>query len=126
MPIEPGLTASFSATVVPDDTASAVGSGDVPVLATPRLVALCEQATVMAIAGSLPEGVTTVGSHIDLQHVAPSGVGATVRITAVLTRVEGRSLTFSVEAADGRQPVGRGTIIRVTVDRDRFVAGLGS
>ena len=124
MPVEPGLTARVSARVTPADTASALGSGDVPVLGTPRLVALCEEAAIAAVAGALPDGMTSVGARIDLEHLAPSPVGATISASAVLTRVEGRSLTFSIEASDDRTVIGRGVVVRVAVDRDRFLGAI--
>jgi fluoroacetyl-CoA thioesterase len=118
----PGATASVSLTVAHADTAPAAGSGDVPVLATPRLLALCEQAAVAAVAPSLEKGATTVGCRVELEHLAPSFPGAVVQATAVLTRVEGSRLTFAVTARQGGRVVARGTIERVVVDRARFLA----
>jgi predicted thioesterase len=122
MPVEPGADASTEMVVGHGDTAVAAGSGDVPVLATPRLIALCEEATVAAVAADLPDRMTTVGSRIEFEHAAPTPVGSRVRALAVLTRVEGRTLTFSVEARDADRVVGRGLIVRVAVDRDTFLA----
>ena len=123
MKILPGVTASVSLTVADGDTAPAARSGDVPVLATPRLLALCEEATVAAAAPGLEGGETTVGSRVELQHFAPSPPGAVVEAIAVLTQVEGSRLMFSVTARQGGTVVGRGTITRVVVDRARFLAG---
>lgn len=109
-------------TVTAADTAPVAASGDVPVLATPRLLALCEEATVAAVAPFLDEGETTVGSRVDLEHLAPSAPGALVEATAVLEKVEGPQLTFAVVARQGDRIVGRGTIYRVAVDRRRFLA----
>ena len=121
----PGVLASAALTVSPDDTAPAMASGDVPVLATPRLLALCEQATVAAVAPFLEEGETTVGSRVVLEHLAPSAPGARVEATAVLEAVSGPRLTFAVTAREGDRTVGRGTIERVVVDRRRFLARAG-
>ena len=76
MTLEPGLEAAFRYTVTEADTAAAVGSGDVPVLATPRVLALAERATVAAVAGALAAGATMVGARVELDHLAPSPVGA--------------------------------------------------
>jgi fluoroacetyl-CoA thioesterase len=103
-----------------DDTALAVGSGDVPVLATPRVVALCEAATVAAAAPGLAPGETTVGARVELDHLAPTPVGASVVATAVLESVDGRSLTFRVSAVQEGREVARGVVRRVVVNRDRF------
>ena len=107
------------------DTAAALGSGDVPVLGPPRLLALAEAATVKAVASALAPGQTSVGTSIRLEHTAASPVGMTVTITAELTVVDGRRLTFRVEAADAKGTVaGLGTVERVVVDRDKFLARL--
>lgn len=123
MPIAPGASAEAELVVTDADTAVAAGSGDVPVLATPRLIALCEEATVAAVTADLPEGMTTVGARVDFEHLAPTAIGSRVRARAVLTRVEGRTLTFSIEAADDAGAIGRGMVVRVAVDRERFLGG---
>mgnify|MGYP001818883831 CR=1 FL=1 len=106
MPLEPGQTHSVSLTVTDADTAGAFRSGEVPVLASPRLLALCEQATTELTIGELDPGQTTVGMRVQFDHVAPSAVGRTVTATAELQKIEGRRLTFSVEARDGEQALG--------------------
>ena len=121
MTITPGVSAHVDMVVTEADTAIAARSGDVPVLATPRLIALCEEATLAAVAGELSAGMTTVGSRVDFEHLAPTHIGARVVATAVLTRVEGRTLTFSIEAFDDDRAIGRGMVVRVAVDRDRFL-----
>jgi fluoroacetyl-CoA thioesterase len=118
----PGATASVLLTVADADTAPAFGSGDVPVLATPRLLALCEEATVAAIAPFLEPDETTVGRRVEFAHLAPSAAGAVVEAAAVLITVEGARLTFAVTARQAGRVVGRGTIERVVVDRGRFLA----
>jgi predicted thioesterase len=120
MALEPGLRASVERTVGSSDTAIAHGSGDVDVLATPAVVALCEAAAVKAVASSLDPGQTSVGVHIDVEHLAPTPVGMDVVASAELAEVDGRKLRFTVEASDGSGVVARGTHARVVVDRDRF------
>lgn len=107
------------------DTAAALGSGDVPVLATPRLIAWMEAATVRAAAALLEGGQTTVGTAVRIDHRRATPVGGSVEITAHLSsKVGGRRLTFSVRAIDtDGDVVASGEIDRVIVDRDRFLAG---
>jgi fluoroacetyl-CoA thioesterase len=107
--------------VASGDTAAAVGSGDVPVLATPRLVSLCEQAAVEALAGVLGAGKTSVGSRVEVAHLAAVAVGSSVRAVASLERAEGRRLVFSVSVTDACGLVAAGRLTRVIVDRDDFV-----
>lgn len=108
------------------DTAVSLGSGDVPVLATPRLIALLEAATVAALDGALDPGQTSVGTHVEIDHLQALSVGAPVRAEATLIDVRGRRLTFTVEAVDARSVVAAGTVVRAVVDRDRFLAGVTS
>jgi fluoroacetyl-CoA thioesterase len=122
MALVPGLRAAFDHTVADQDTAVALGSGDVPVLATPRVLALAERATVAAVAGAIGPGATTVGARVELEHLAASVVGATVRVSAELDRVDGRVLEFAVELRDGARLAARGHVTRVLVDRDAFLA----
>ena len=92
-------------------------------LATPRLLALCEEATVMAIAGSLDATTTSVGTRIEIDHLAPAAVGETVTAVAKLAEVDGRRLIFDVSVSGaGESPIARGRIHRVVVDRARFLA----
>ncbi|MEO1062787.1 MAG: hotdog domain-containing protein [Actinomycetota bacterium] len=120
----PGANGSATFTVTDDDTAIALGSGSVPVLATPRVVAWAEAATVAAVEEHLEAGSTTVGTNVTLDHVAPTAVGGTVRAEAVLDAVDGRRLTFSVSVSDDHREVARGQVSRVVVDVDRFLASL--
>ena len=122
MAIAPGLRAALDHTVAEPDTAVALGSGDVPVLGTPRVLALAERATVAALAGALDPGATSVGTRVELDHLAASPVGAAVRVTAELERVQGRRLEFAVELHDGGRLAARGRVTRVLVDRDAFLA----
>ena len=121
VPLEVGLTTTIERQVGEDDLAPAFGSGDVPVLATPRVIAWCEEATMLALEGQIQEGQTTVGMRIRVDHVAPTGPGSAVSITANLTRIEGRRLTFQVDAADSQTEIALGQVVRVVVDRDRFL-----
>jgi fluoroacetyl-CoA thioesterase len=107
------------------DTAEALGSGDLPVLATPRLLAWAEAATCAAIADGLDEGTTSVGSRVELQHLAPSAVGELVTVTATVQHVDGRLVRFDVVAAHGdERVVAAGTITRVVVNSTRFLRRL--
>ena len=118
-----GLCASVRAVVGHPDTAAALGSGDVPVLGTPRLIALAEIATVAALAAHLPPGQTSVGTKISLEHRKASPIGAAVLVSAELLEVDGSKLVFSVLAADQDGAlVGDGFVHRVIVDRERFLA----
>ena len=117
-----GLTARVELTVTDADTAQAMGSGDVPVLGTPRLLALAEAATVAATAAKLPPGTTTVGTRVELDHSAPTPVGATVTALATLAKVDGRRLLFEVRVTAGGATVAEARIERALVDRQRFVA----
>jgi predicted thioesterase len=119
--VEPGARAEVKLTVGDDDTAVAFGSGDVPVLATPRVVALCEEASVAAVDGHLPAGQTTVGMRIQLDHLQPNAVGSTVAAEAILDKVEGRRLHFTVAVRDHRGLVACGKVTRVMVDGERFL-----
>lgn len=126
MPLRPGLTAIAKMVVTEDDTAASLQTGDVPVLATPRVARLAEEATVQAVAGELPEGTTTVGYRLQLDHLAPTAVGGQVHAEAVLETVEGRRLTFRVSVSDGRGLVAAGRITRVVVERNRFLEKAGT
>ena len=133
MGLAPGLLSIASIVVTDTDTATAMGSGDVPVLATPRLLALAEAAAVAAITPGLDPGLTSVGTSAALEHKRPSPVGAEVEVEAELTEVDGRRLVFRFIArqkppggapGDGAEDavVGAGTMDRVLVDRERFVS----
>ena len=126
-----GLRATVRAVVTGADTAEAMGSGSLPVLATPRLLALAEAATVAAVAPNLADGLTTVGTAASLEHHKASPLGAEVVVEAELTQVDGRRLVFGFIArpaesdADGTDAdvvIGAGTVERVVVDAARFLA----
>jgi predicted thioesterase len=116
-----GAQTLMEAVVTEADTASSMGSGDVDVLATGRVVALCEAAAMAALAGGIQPGQTTVGSRIELSHVAPVAVGSSVRALVTLERLEGRRAGFSVSVTDARGLVAVGKMTRVIVDRTPFL-----
>jgi fluoroacetyl-CoA thioesterase len=107
--------------VAHDDTAVALRSGDVPVLGTPRVIALVEEAAMIAVADQLPTGQTTVGMRVQLDHLAPTNVGSSVAAEATLERVEGRRLTFTVSVTDQCGLVAAGKVTRVVVETERFL-----
>lgn len=116
-----GLVGEARRVVTDDLTAIKLGSGDVPVFGTPALLALIEEAAVAAVHGALPDGSTSVGAHVELDHLAPSRVGVEVRALATLVAVDGRALTFECEAYEGDKPIGRATHKRMVVERARFL-----
>ena len=106
-------------------TAIQMGSGDMPVLATPAMMALMENAAMLAVADELPEGCTTVGGHIESSHLKPSKIGDRVSATAEVTKVDGKKIEFKVSAFSGDIQLGKGTHLRFIVDRERFLSKLG-
>lgn len=121
-----GLAGAAFTRVTEANTAQALGSGSVPVYATPALVALLEQAAVDALAPHLPAGQTSVGVRIDVQHLAATPVGLEVQAQAVLRAQEGRTLHFDVTAHDGQEQIARGVHERVLVDQQRFLTRANS
>jgi fluoroacetyl-CoA thioesterase len=118
----PGLSARVELTVTDADTAQSVGSGDVPVLATPRVLALAEAATVVATARQMPAGMTTVGTRAEVEHRAPTPVGRTVIATAALAKVDGHKLLFEVVVRDGADTVAEVRVERMLIDRQKFIS----
>ncbi|GAA1791821.1 hypothetical protein GCM10009795_041880 [Nocardioides hankookensis] len=123
------MNSTLTFTVTDDDTAVAVGSGSLPVLGTPRLLAWCEAATCAAIEPSLPAGSTSVGTRVELEHVGASAVGQRVEVTASSTYVDGRLHRFTVAARNvgddgGGKVVATGEVTRVVVDVERFLSRL--
>jgi predicted thioesterase len=124
---ERGLSARVELTVTDADTAQSLGSGDVPVLGTPRVLALAEAATVAATARQMPGGLTTVGTRAEIDHKAPTPVGRRVTALATLAKVEGRKLVFDVAVRDGEELVAEVRVERVVLERHRFIErALGS
>ncbi len=122
--MEIGLTFVSKTVVNESNTALTLGSGDMDVIATPAMIALMENAAMNAVKSQLPEGSTTVGALMNATHAKPSGLGAEVSATAVLTEVDGRKLTFSVKAEDASGVIGEGVHVRYIVDRERFMSKL--
>lgn len=121
MTLSPGLHASAKLVVSDADTAIAHHSGEVSVLSTPRLIALCEEAALHAVAGDIPAGHTTVGMRVQIDHLAPTKVGSAVAAEATLEKVEGRRLTFTVSVSDHGGLVAAGRVTRVVVDTKHFL-----
>jgi predicted thioesterase len=119
--LAPGIAREMTITVGENDTAAAVASGAVPTLATPRLIALMEQAAALAVQPALAAGQTTVGTQVEVRHLAATPIGMQVTVRAELVAVEGRRLRFRVQAHDAQELVAEGTHERTIVDRDRFL-----
>jgi predicted thioesterase len=118
------VTATLVFTVADPDTAAALGSGSLPVLGTPRLLAWCEAVTCAAVEPALADGETSVGTRVELEHVRASAVGAEVEVTATPLHRDGRLHRFAVVARDGGRVVGTGEITRIVVDVERFLGRL--
>lgn len=125
MELTPGLRAEIEVVVAEADTAVRMGSGDVPVLATPRLLALAEAATVKAVGSRLGDGETSVGTRVEVRHRVATPVGGRVTVTAELREVDGRRLAFDFEAVDDQGAVvGDGRVERAVVEREGFLSRL--
>lgn len=122
--VEVGLKHTSELTVTDAVTAVRMGSGDMPVLATPAMMALMENAAMLAVADELPRGSTTVGGHIASSHLRPSKIGDVVRAVAEVTKVDGRKIEFKVSAYSGDVLLGEGTHLRFVVDRERFMSNI--
>jgi predicted thioesterase len=119
--VSAGICGQTELIVTAGDTATTMGTGDVPVLATPRLLQLCEQAAVVALGPNLEPGQTTVGFRVEFTHLTPVLVGSTVVATATLERCEGRRLVFNASVTDACGLVAAGKVTRVLVERERFM-----
>ena len=122
--LEIGLRYSSEIMVTDAVTAAAVGSGDMPVLATPMMMAMMENAAMLAVRDELPAGCTTVGGHIESSHLKPSRVGDVINAIAEVTKVEGKKIRFRIAAYSGNTLLGEGTHLRFIVDRDKFMSRL--
>ena len=120
MALIPGLTAEATTIVVLENTAASVGAGGVEVFGTPMMIALMENAAWRAVANSLDEGDVTVGTAVNVRHLAATPLGQDVRATAELIEIDGRRLVFKVEAYDERQKIGDGQHDRIIVNLERF------
>lgn len=121
MDITVGMRGEVSSYVEREDTAAEVGSGSLMVYATPCMVALMEGAACEAIADAIPEGKTSVGIALDIQHTSATPVGLQVRAEAEVTEIEGSILTFQITAYDEAGIIGKGTHKRALVTADRFL-----
>ena len=122
--ITEGLTHTSTLIVTAQDTALYQGSGDMEVLATPRMMALMENAAMLAVKDELPEGSTTVGGHIESSHLRPSKVGTEITATATVTKVDGKKIYFDIKAQMNDVIIGEGTHLRFIVDREKFLSRL--
>ncbi len=122
--IETGQKHTSELTVTEDVTATKIGSGDMPVLATPAMLALMENAAILAVADCMADGETTVGGHIESSHLKPSKIGDKITATAEVTKVEGKKIEFKVSAHCNDVLLGEGTHLRFIVDRNRFIEKL--
>lgn len=122
--IETGQKHTSELMVTEEVTATKIGSGDMPVLATPAMLALMENAAMLAVADSLADGETTVGGHIESSHLKPSKIGDKITATAEVTKVEGKKIEFKVSAHSNGVLLGEGTHLRFIVDRNRFIEKL--
>ena len=120
--LQPGRIGTSTLIVAEQHTAPKVGSGRAPVFASPAMVALIEAAAVACVEDQLAQGQETLGTHLDIEHIAATPAGLEVTATAELIEVAGRKLVFKVEARDAREPIGRGRHTRVVVDSARFRA----
>ncbi len=125
-PITPGLTGEQTTTVTEAQTARHLGSGGVMVFATPSMIALMERAAVAAIDHLLPEGQASVGVMVNVRHLAATPLGHQVRARAEVTGVEGRQISFRVEAWDEKELIGEGTHTRFVIDLARYMQRLES
>jgi predicted thioesterase len=120
--LKPGLTGSAELKVAVEHTAPSIGSGLVPVLATPVMINVIEAAALAAVEHLLPAGHQSLGIHLNVRHFAATPIGMRVRATAELVGIDGRTLTFKVEARDDKEPIGDGSHQRVVVNVARFDA----
>lgn len=118
--LKPGLTGTAEIVVGTRDTAPHVGSGKIGVLATPIMVNVMEAAALQAVERLMPPGHQTVGTHLDVKHFAATPVGLRVRAVAELVKIEGRTLTFRIRAADEREEIGEGVHERLIINVERF------
>ena len=117
-----GVIGTATVTVTESNTAKAVGSGLLPVFSTPSMIALLEMAACNAISDSLEEGTSSVGTLLNIKHLAATPIGMNVTATATLTEVDGRRLVFDIKVHDEVSLIGEGTHERFIVFSEKFVA----
>ena len=120
MDLHPGMSGSAELLVGEEHTAPRIGSGKVRVLATPVMINLIEAAALAAVEHLLPAGTQSLGTHLDVHHVAATPVGMRIKAAAEVTRVEGRTVTFKVSCSDEKDLIGHGTHERVVVNVAKF------
>ena len=120
--LKPGITLELTEEVTSDKTASAIGSGMLPVYATPAMIALMENAACNSVSDYLEDGQGTVGTSMNVQHVSATAEDRQVRAVATLTEVDGRRLVFDVEAFDDAGLIGKGTHERFIITNEKFLA----
>ncbi|HZO72829.1 MAG TPA: thioesterase family protein [Ktedonobacteraceae bacterium] len=126
MALAPGIKGEATTTVVHENTAAAVGAGGVEVFGTPMMVALMENAAWAAVAKELDDGHVTVGTVVNVKHLAATPLGQRVRATAELIEIDGRRLVFRVEAHDEKQKIGEGLHERFIVNLERFLGRISA
>jgi predicted thioesterase len=122
--IHVGARGDQTVLVTDDLTAAAMGSGSLPVFATPAMIALMEGAAVAAIDSLLPEGQSSVGIEVNVRHLSATPVGEEIIASAIVTQIDGKRVTFEVRAWDGKELIGEGTHIRYLIDVNRFMSRL--
>ncbi len=124
--VSAGQTAIATVTVTESNIAKTMKSGSLEVFATPAMCALMEEAAQAAVQPHLEEGEGTVGISLSISHDAPSPIGSTITATATVTAVEGRKITFAIEASDGVGIIGKGTHERFVINNEKFMAKVGT
>jgi len=119
--IQPGLVREDSYIVEEDQSAIHVGSGSLRVLATPWMIAFMEKTARLLLGERLPAGYSSVGAHVDVRHLAPSAVGARVRVRAEVLAVDGLKVSFAIQAWDEQEQIGAGQHLRVVIEEERFL-----
>lgn len=122
--LKEGLTHTSKLLVAQNHTASALGSGDLEVVGTPAMMALMENAAMLAVAKELPEGCTTVGGQIEVSHLKPTLPGKEIEAKATLKKIDGKKLYFDIEAKEDDVLIGKGTHLRFIVDKAKFLSPL--
>ena len=121
LPLSPGMTHEMTFEVTPEYSAAHIGSGTAQVLSTPCMILFMERTAQRFLAQYLPEGYTSVGTLVNVRHLAATPVGETVRVRVEVLAVDGRRVTFAVEARDARQKIGAGEHERFVVNEARFL-----
>ncbi len=122
--IEIGLSHTSTTTVTSQNTAIAMGSGDLPVFATPSMVALMENAAMLTVRNELSAHETTVGGYIEASHLAPSPIGVEIEARATVTEIKGKKITFDIQAFQGEKLIGKASHIRFIVNKETFLENL--